>query len=70
MTTHLEIPELREGVDDDTENDVETDGCDEDEERSMEENKESETSERVFTRMTGKTLLNRNSSSIAEYFSC
>ena len=33
MTEYLVIPKFREGIDNDTEDDVETNGCDDDEER-------------------------------------
>ena len=56
QTPYLEISELRERVDDDTEDDVESDGCDEDEEGQMEDDEDAEPQEAVFCRMTHQVL--------------
>ncbi len=48
LPTHLEIAELGEGVDDDTEDDVEADGRDADEERHLEEREDGELVEAVL----------------------
>ena len=45
MICYLEISQLRECIDDDTEDDVETDCCDEDEEGYVENNNDGRTSE-------------------------
>jgi len=54
--TDLEVPELGEGVDYDAEDDVESDRRDEDKERGMVDDKETELGERVLRRMTHKVL--------------
>ena len=60
--TDLEVPELGESVDDDAEDDVETDGRDEDEERSVVDDEEAELGERVLGRVTHQTLQPHNAS--------
>jgi len=54
--TDLEVPELREGVDDDAEDDVEADGRDEDEEWCVIDHQKTELGKCVLSRMTDQTL--------------
>jgi len=50
--TDLEVSKFGESVDDDAKDDVETDGCDEDEEGHVKYDEKSELEERVVGRMT------------------
>ena len=51
MGHHLEVPEFGEGVDDDTEDDVEADGGEEDEESEVVDGDEGEADEAVAQRV-------------------
>ena len=54
--TDLEVSELRERVDDDAKDDVQADGCDEDEEGKMEDDEESELHKSVLSWMADEVL--------------
>ena len=56
MAPYLEITQLREGVDNDTEDDVESDGSDEDEEGEVEDDENAKSEERVFGLMAHQVL--------------
>ena len=51
-STHLAISKFRESVDDDTKDDVQADGCNEDEEGEVIDDEESELQERVLGLVT------------------
>ena len=57
---YLEVSELREGVDDDAEDDVESDGGHEDEEGRVIDHQETELGERVLRRVTHQVLTANN----------
>ena len=56
LLRYLEVSEFGEGVDDDTEDDVQADGGDEDEEGEMIDDEEAEPHERVFRGVTRQGL--------------
>ena len=60
--TDLEVPELGEGVDDDAEDDVQSNGRDEDKEGGVIYDEEAELGERVLSRVTRQTLQSINQS--------